>query len=236
MTRIRQADSEAADAGPPSVPWFGEWHEITDPAVRAAFARVDRARFVPPDLRDQADRDAPLPIGEGQTISQPFVIALMVQALELSPGSRVLEVGTGSGYQTAILCEMARQPQEESGESVFTVERYESLMHRAARALTEGGYHPHMRLGDGVAGWPGAAPFDGIVVSAASRFLPRPLVEQLAFGGRLVIPVGGQGDEQTLWLVIRDRSGLRGEQLGPVRFVPLISPLLDDPANRLKLP
>lgn len=222
-------------AGKPTLPWESGWAEIRDQRVRTAFAVVDRAHFVPAKLRAQADEDAPLPIGEGQTISQPFVIALMVQALALQPGDRVLEIGTGSGYQTAILCELVRQLGGEPAESVYSIERFASLAERAAADLASAGYAPRLAVGDGVAGWPDAAPFDALVVSAAAAWLPRTLVDQLADGGRLVIPVGGDPDDQNLWLIKRHGSQVEPIYLGPVRFVPLISPLLEDPANRITL-
>lgn len=217
-------------------PWAMEWPEITDPRVRAAFAHVDRRRFIPESVRELADRDAPLPIGEGQTISQPFVIAWMVQALAVKPGQRVLEVGTGSGYQTALLCELARAEGQEAGATVYSVERSPSLLAQARHDLEREGYRPHLRLGDGAEGWRECSPFDGIVVSAAAFRVPLPLWEQLAPEGRLVVPVGGAGDDQMLWLLHKRASGRKATAMGPVRFVPLISPLLDDPANWVRVP
>ncbi len=217
------------------MPWESGWPEIHDVRVRTAFAQVDRARFVPADLRAQANDDAPLPIGEGQTISQPFVIALMVQALALQAGERVLEIGTGSGYQTAILCALVRQLGGAPAQSVYSIERSATLARAAAATLAASGCTPQLAVGDGVAGWPEAAPFDAIVVSAAAAWLPRTLVDQLAIGGRLVIPVGANPDEQELWLIQRHSAQVELTDLGPVRFVPLLSPLLDDPANRIAL-
>lgn len=219
-------------------PWSQHWPEITDPRVRAAFAAVPRTAFVPPRLRKWAERDAPLPIGEGQTISQPFVVALMTQALDLHPGDRVLEIGAGSGYQTAILCELTAQPGAEPGESVFSIERYSSLARRAGAALRSLGYRPHLRIGDGAEGWPEEAPFDAILLTAAPAWLPRPLWDQLAGGGRLVAPVGPEPEDQMLWRLIKHAGAGRTEcaSLGPVRFVPLISPVLNDPAMRMELP
>jgi protein-L-isoaspartate(D-aspartate) O-methyltransferase len=219
-----------------SFPWAAEWPEITNPRVRAAFARVERRRFLPTSIRDLADRDAPLPIGEGQTISQPFVIALMIQALELEAGQRVLEVGSGSGYQTALLCELAREQGRDLGETVYSIERFPSLLLSAREALESQGYFPHLRSGDGAAGWPEAAPFHAIVVSAAAQRVPLPLWEQLAVGGRLVVPVGASGDDQMLWLLHKTTKGRVPKAMGPVRFVPLISALLDDPANGFRVP
>lgn len=224
-----------AQRGEPPFPWADEWPEIRDTRVRAAFGRVPRQAFVDASLRRWAERDAPLPIGEGQTISQPFVVALMTQALELMPGDRVLEIGTGSGFQTAILCELAAIPGRSKGETVWSVERYAALSQRAAEALQALGYAPHLRVGDGAAGWPEDAPYDAILVTAAARYLPRPLYEQLRPGGRMVIPVGGSPDNQELWLIVREEGRLLRRTLGPVRFVPLVSPILDDPAQRIEL-
>jgi protein-L-isoaspartate(D-aspartate) O-methyltransferase len=212
-----------------SFPWAEQWPEIGDPHVRAAFAAVPRHTFIETSLQRFADEDAPLPIGEGQTISQPFVVALMVQALDLHPGQRVLEIGTGSGYQTAILCELTASPGSASGSTVHSIERLPVLAKRAARTLATLGYHPHLRVGDGAVGWPEAAPFDAIIVSAAAPHLPRPLWEQLAPNGRLILPVGTQEWDQQLWLVRKLDGQLAIERLGNVRFVPMISPLFADP-------
>ena len=178
-------------------------------------------------LRKWAERDAPLPIGEGQTISQPFVVALMTQALQLEPGDTVLEIGTGSGFQTAILCELTTAGEEQAGEKVFSIERYASLGRHAAEVLEKLGYAPHLRLGDGALGWCDAAPYDAIIVTAAARCLPRPLWEQLRDGGRIVIPVGSSVGEQMLWLLIKDGETMRKQVMGPVRFVPLVSKLFE---------
>jgi protein-L-isoaspartate(D-aspartate) O-methyltransferase len=219
---------------PHAFPWAATWPEITDPRVRAAFAHVPRLAFVPEELRPWAHQDAPLPIGEGQTISQPFVVALMTQALHPVPGARILEIGTGSGYQTAILCELARTEDAPPGSTVYTIERYPSLQRNARAALARLGYYPHAAVRDGAGGWPEAAPFDGIVVTAAAAHLPRPLCDQLAEGGHLVIPLGSHVDDQQLWDIVRLGGALRRRLLGPVRFVPLVSPLLDDPRNRVE--
>jgi protein-L-isoaspartate(D-aspartate) O-methyltransferase len=192
---------------------------------------VPRAEFVDAALARYAGRDAPLPIGEGQTISQPFVVALMTQALALAPGERVLEVGTGSGYQTAILCEVTARPGLMLGENMWTVERQPTLAAGAAAVLRRLGYTPHLRVGDGAAGWPEGAPYDAIIVSAAPYAVPRPLWDQLGDGGRLVIPIGEPRGEQWLWLILREGDQRSAQSLGPVRFVPLISPLLDDVEN-----
>lgn len=216
---------------PSHFPWEHSWPEITDARVREAFARVPRAAFVDAELRPFADRDAPLPIGEGQTISQPFVVALMVQLLCLDVGDKVLEIGTGSGFQTAILCEMAAEGGEPPGATVYSIERMPKLAQRAAALLHDLGYWPHLREGDGAAGWPEAAPFAAILVSAAAEHVPLPLWEQLAEGGRLVLPIGEAYGEQDLWVVRRQQGKMMIENLGGVRFVPLLSELMDDPNN-----
>jgi protein-L-isoaspartate(D-aspartate) O-methyltransferase len=210
-------------------PWADQWPEIVDPRVRAAFAVVERRAFLDAHLARFADQDAPLPIGEGQTISQPFVVALMLQALDIQPGERVLEIGAGSGFQTALLCELAATAGDVRGETVYAVERHRALAGRAAAVLDSLGYAPQLRVGDGALGWPEAAPFAAIVVSAAAPHLPRPLWAQLAEGGRLILPVGAQADDQQLWLVRKLAGQMQIERLGGVRFVPLISPLFDDP-------
>jgi protein-L-isoaspartate(D-aspartate) O-methyltransferase len=197
--------------------WPPRWIEITDPDVLAAVERVPRHRFVPKHLQQQAYDDRPLPIGQGQTISQPFVVALMTQALALTPESSVLEIGTGSGYQTAILAELAGE--------VYTVEVRPDLQTRAKRILDALGYaNIHYRTGDGWAGWPEKAPFDAIIVTAAAPEWPRALISQLDEGGRMVIPVGEQDWNQTLWLLTKLDGNLIKDSLGPVRFVPLIKP------------
>jgi protein-L-isoaspartate(D-aspartate) O-methyltransferase len=205
------------------------WREINDPRVRAALARMPRAQFVPPELRHLADEDAPLPIGEEQTISQPFVVALMTQLLHLQPADRVLEIGTGSGFQTAILCELTAEGAALRGDRVYSIERFPALAQRAATVLNTLGYYPQLRVGDGAAGWPTAAPFDAIILTAAPASLPRPLWTQLAEGGRLVAPIGPLEEDQTLWLVEKQKGRLWAQAQGPVRFVPLLSPLLADP-------
>ncbi|MDQ3249060.1 MAG: protein-L-isoaspartate(D-aspartate) O-methyltransferase [Chloroflexota bacterium] len=216
-------------------PWAQTWPEITDERVRAAFARVPRAQFVPEPLRQWSERDAPLPIGAGQTISQPFVVALMTQALALQPGEATLEVGTGSGYQTAILCELTRTATEAPGNHIYSVERFAELSQRAAGVLNALGYHPHLAVGDGAAGWLTVAPFAAIIVTAAPAHLPRPLWTQLSEGGRMVIPVGAQSADQMLWLLSKHAGRMSARRLGTVRFVPLLSPLLDDPTQRIQI-
>jgi len=215
-------------------PWADGWPEISDNRVRAAFAAVPRRAFLDAHLAQFADQDAPLPIGEGQTISQPFVVALMVQALALRPGDKVLEIGAGSGYQTAILCELTAKVgsghgEPASGDTVYAIERHPPLAQRAVAALNALGYAPHVRVGDGAIGWPEAAPFDAIVVSAAAPHIARPLWEQLAEGGRMILPVGQHEDDQELWLVQKLLGKMTIKQLGGVRFVPMISPVFTDP-------
>lgn len=197
--------------------WPPPWTEIDDPDVLAAIARVPRHRFVSADQQDYAYEDHPLPIGFGQTISQPFIVALMTQLLELTPQAKVLEVGAGSGYQTAILAEVCRE--------VYTVELIPDLAQQAEERLRGLGYsNIQFRQGDGWEGWPEAAPFDGIIVTAAASSWPPPLVEQLAEGGRMVIPIGPAGWDQDLWQATKREGRLRKRCRGPVRFVPLVSP------------
>ncbi len=187
---------------------------IRDPRVLAAMRQVPRHRFVPSALWDQAYNDYPLPIGEDQTISQPYIVALMTEILEPKDSDRVLEVGVGSGYQAAVLAELVAQ--------VFTMDRVGPLATRAQETLKSMGYRNiKVRFGDGTLGWPEEAPFDGIMVTAAAPQVPRPLTEQLALGGRLVIPVGDRYS-QTLTLVRQTRDGLKFEYHGGCRFVPLI--------------
>jgi protein-L-isoaspartate(D-aspartate) O-methyltransferase len=226
---------DVPDDAPQEAPWLRGWPEIYDNRVRSAFGRVPRSAFVGEEMQPWATCDTALPIDEGQTISQPFVVALMTQALELQPGLRVLEIGTGSGYQTAILCELSTRLDEIPGQNVWSIERYPTLAQQAARKLHALGYRPHLYLGDGAAGWPAAAPYDAIMVTAAAPALPRPLWDQLANGGRLVIPIGPVDAGQTLWLVIKQGRRLERRSLGGVRFVPFVSEILDDPQQRIEL-
>jgi protein-L-isoaspartate(D-aspartate) O-methyltransferase len=187
---------------------------VTDSRVLAAMAKVPRHRFIPQSLWDQAYSDHPLPIGQDQTISQPYIVALMTEALELRGPEKVLELGTGSGYQAAILGELAQ--------AVYTIERLPALARSAQQVLGSLGYtNVEVRVADGTLGWPEAAPFDAILVTAGSPQVPAPLVEQLAMGGRLVIPVGDRYS-QTLTRVWRTAEGLKQEYLGGCRFVKLI--------------
>jgi protein-L-isoaspartate(D-aspartate) O-methyltransferase len=188
---------------------------VADARVLDAMNRVPRERFVPERLRAHAYDDAPLPIGDGQTISQPFIVAFMVEALRLHGGERVLEIGTGSGYAAAVLAEIAAE--------VYTIERLDTLAAAATRTLADAGYrNVHVRCGDGTLGWPEAAPFDAILVSAGGPEVPASLRAQLAPGGRLVIPVGRTRAAQTLVRVTRSADGFDTETLEHVRFVPLI--------------
>ena len=185
---------------------------IRDPRVLEAIGRVPRQRFVPLELQDQAYADTPLPIGSDQTISQPYIVAYMTEALRLPPDAVVLEIGTGSGYQAAVLAEIARE--------VYSIEIVPDLAARSAQVLADLGYdNLHLRTGDGYAGWPSAAPFDGIIVTAAPDHVPPALVEQLAVGARLVIPVGRFF--QDMRIVTRTADGSVSETTIPVRFVPM---------------
>jgi len=188
---------------------------ITDPRVLTAMGRVPRHRFVEEALAARAYGDYPLPIGEKQTISQPYMVALMTQALELVGGERVLEVGTGSGYQTAILAELATK--------VYSVERIRGLADRARAILEELGYYNVLiRVGDGTLGWREEGPFDAVLVTAAAPEVPAPLVEQLKAGGRLVIPVGGS-TAQVLKCLVKEPDGLvRESELVGCVFVKLV--------------
>ncbi|MBK8978594.1 MAG: protein-L-isoaspartate(D-aspartate) O-methyltransferase [Planctomycetes bacterium] len=185
---------------------------VRDAAVLRALRRVPRERFVPDELAELAYIDRPLPIGEGQTISQPYIVGLMTAVLELDPQDRVLEVGTGSGYQAAILAELVRD--------VYTIEIVPSLGERAAELLADLGYvNVHARIGDGYRGWPEAGPFDAIIVTAAPDHVPGPLLAQLADRGRMVVPVGDE--DQTLILLERTPAGIVRRAVLPVRFVPM---------------
>jgi protein-L-isoaspartate(D-aspartate) O-methyltransferase len=187
---------------------------IHDARVIAAMSKVPRHLFVPDDYLNQAYEDHPLPIGYGQTISQPYIVALMTEHLALQPGEKVLEIGTGSGYQAAILAELTTQ--------VYTVEIIEPLERQAATTLEALGYNVHCKIGDGYYGWPEHAPFDAIIVTCAPDHVPPPLLEQLKDGGRLVIPVGPPGFLQTLWLIEKNGDKLESTNLGGVSFVPLL--------------
>jgi protein-L-isoaspartate(D-aspartate) O-methyltransferase len=197
--------------------WYGDGdgrHEL-DPRVAEAMSRVPRERFVPADLAAKAYENRPLPIGHAQTISQPLIVAIMTQLLRLEPGSRVLEVGTGSGYQTALLAELAGE--------VVSIEVVEALATEARARLEElGNRNVELLCGDGAAGCPEKGPFDAILVTAAADALPPALIEQLRPGGRMVVPLGGHAATQELALVEKEPTGaVRERRLLPVAFVPL---------------
>ena len=188
---------------------------IDDPAVINAMKAVPRHCFVPDHLQKSAYQDRPLPIGHGQTISQPYIVAIMSQLLELKPGQRVLEIGTGSGYQAAVLAEMGIQ--------VYTIEIVEALGKQAAASLKTSGYDNIQTLiGDGYKGWPQQAPFDGIIVTCAPSRIPEPLKQQLAEMGRMVIPVGPVYGAQQLYLLRKVEGRITQEKILDVRFVPMM--------------
>lgn len=191
-----------------------ETQGITDKRVLEVMGRIPRHLFLPNALWDHAYADHPVPIDCGQTISQPYIVALMTQALQLEKTDRVLEIGTGSGYQTAILAELAGH--------VYTIERFAALSEKARKLLTDAGYNNiSFRVGDGTLGWPEEAPFPKIIVTAAAPEVPSPLVEQLAEGGRIVIPVGGR-QLQTLLALTKEHGKLQREELCACSFLPLI--------------
>lgn len=189
---------------------------IRDKAVLNAMRTVPRHLFVPEQVRDEAYDDHPLPIGLGQTISQPYIVALMTQLLEIKPGHRIFELGTGSGYQAAVASVL--------GKDVFTMEIYEGLAASAAKRLSDLGYeNVHVKGGDGYFGWEENAPFDAIIVTAAADHIPPPLIRQLRPGGRLIIPLGGPFSVQQLVTVDKDADGtLKERSILAVRFVPLL--------------
>jgi protein-L-isoaspartate(D-aspartate) O-methyltransferase len=186
---------------------------VKDPRVLATLRRVPRERFVPPGSERWAYEDSPLAIGSGQTISQPYIVAVMSEAAAIAPDDVVLEIGTGSAYQAAVLGELARE--------VYTIEVVPELAARATALLRDLGYrNVHTRLGDGYAGWPEHAPFDAIVVTAAPPVVPEALKQQLNVGGQLVVPVGTV--DQELMVIERTADGFRERRLMPVRFVPMV--------------
>ncbi len=187
---------------------------VTDPGVLDALRAVPRHLFVSEALMDQAYGDFPLPIGDKQTISQPFIVAEMTQALQLDEDDRVLEIGTGSGYQAAVLAQIAYR--------VYTIERIENLLEKARCLFAELGYaNIATRLSDGTTGWPEKSPFDAIIVTAGAPAIPRLLVAQLAVGGRMVIPVGNQYCQELI-KIHKDQGGIRQTSLGGCRFVKLV--------------
>jgi protein-L-isoaspartate(D-aspartate) O-methyltransferase len=190
-------------------------YRIADPRVLAAMNTVPRHHFVPEALRSQAYKDNALPIAGGQTISQPFIVARMTELLNLQGKERVLEIGAGSGYQSAVLASLVRK--------VYSVERIEGLAKSAQEKLRSIGINNvSMRVADGTNGWPVYAPFDAILVAAGGPEVPRPLMEQLEVGGRLVIPIGADAKTQDLVRVTRTENGFASEDCGPCAFVPLI--------------
>lgn len=187
--------------------------ELTDQRVKTVLGRIPRDQFVPEEYRRYAYENTPLPIGYGQTISQPYIVGLMTELLALKPTDRVLEIGTGSGYQTAVLAELAAY--------VYSIETVEPLAKSAQEVLTRLGYdNISFRIADGYFGWEEASPFDAILIAAAAEEVPPPLKEQLANGGRLVLPIGPPGGTQTLWRITKQNNNFVRENKGIVRFVP----------------
>jgi protein-L-isoaspartate(D-aspartate) O-methyltransferase len=189
---------------------------VRDARVLEAMRRVPRHLFMPEEVRPAAYEDHPLPIGHDQTISQPFIVAWMTEALQVTPRSRVLEIGTGSGYQAAVLSQIVAE--------VYTIEIVAPLAESARRTFEALGYtNVHAKHGDGYAGWPEHAPFDAIIVTAAPEQVPQPLIDQLRVGGRLVVPVGGRGVQQ-MTVITKGPNGVTSDERMPVRFVPLVRP------------
>lgn len=188
---------------------------ISDERVIRAMSKVPRHLFVPRRYRNRAYGDHPLPIGEGQTISQPYIVALMTEALKLKPTDRVLEIGTGSGYQAAVFAEIVKE--------VYTIEIRKTLAERARSLLKELGYNNiRVKHADGYFGWKEYAPFDAIIITAAANHVPPPLINQLKEGGRLILPLGSTLYFQTLTVITKKNGQLRAEQICPVSFVPMI--------------
>jgi protein-L-isoaspartate(D-aspartate) O-methyltransferase len=187
---------------------------INDGRVLAAMAKVPREEFIPPQSREASYEDGPLSIGYGQTISQPYIVAFMTEQLRPKPNDRVLEVGTGSGYQAAILGELVAE--------VYTIEIIEPLTRTAEATLQRLGYkNVHVKAGDGYKGWPENSPFDAIIVTCAPDHVPQPLIDQLKEGGRMIIPVGGSFGNQELYLLEKQNGQLQRRAVLPVRFVPM---------------
>lgn len=201
---------------------------VTDTSVLAVIERLPREAFVPRSFLDQAYEDMALPIGSGQTISQPLVVAMMTQALELHDRLKVLEVGTGSGYQAAVLSRLVRR--------VYTIERHRALLHEAEARFNQLGLHNiTTRAGDGTKGWPEQAPFDRILVTAAADGdIPKTLTDQLAIGGVMVVPLGNDRRDQRVYRIRRTETGLQREELWPVRFVPLLPEPVTVPVARAR--
>lgn len=205
---------DIADMARQTAPYTGR-HSF-DARVMAALGRVPRHELVPDDVRSLAYVNRALPIGHGQTISQPYIVALMTDLARIEADHRVLEIGTGSGYQAAVLGELAAE--------VYTIEIVEPLGRQAQADLERLGYeNVHVRIGDGYKGWPEQAPFDAILVTAAPQEVPQALIDQLAVGGRLVVPVGPQGVNQTLKVLVKDADGeVSSREVLPVGFVPMV--------------
>jgi protein-L-isoaspartate(D-aspartate) O-methyltransferase len=211
VERLRMVKEQLSSSG----------YGITNTRVLAAMGKVSRHEFIPPELRHRAYDDGPLPIGYGQTISQPYIVAFMTEKLELKLTDRVLEVGTGSGYQAAVLAELAKE--------VYSIEIVGELARRAAVDLKRLGYtNVCVRAGDGYQGWPEAAPFDAIIVTCAPEQVPQPLVDQLKEGGRMIIPVGPNWD-QNLVLLRKQNGRLEQHAVLPVRFVPMTGQITNAP-------
>jgi protein-L-isoaspartate(D-aspartate) O-methyltransferase len=208
----RVADEKLAAARTAMVKEQLEGRGVNDNVVLDAMRVVPRHRFVPPQFENEAYDDSPLPIGYGQTISQPYIVAVMTSALHLKPRDRVLEIGTGSGYQTAVLAEIV--------DSVYSIEILDALASRAELTLTNLGYRDvFVQVSDGYKGWSKHAPFDAIIVTAAPDHIPQTLIEQLAIGGRMIVPVGDE--DQNLILITKTQAGVEQRTLMSVRFVPM---------------
>ena len=196
---------------------------IAQPEVLDAMREVPRHRFIPPEKRSEAYEDHPVPIGWGQTISQPYIVALMTELLDLGGDEKVLEIGTGSGYHAAVLSRVAGH--------VYTIEIVEGLADRARSTLEELGYdNVTVRTGDGYKGWPDQAPFDAVILTAAPPRIPQPLIDQLAIGGRMVVPVGSF--LQDLQLIVKTDEGLEKRTVAPVRFVPMTGEVQEEGGGR----
>ena len=192
-----------------------EGRGVTNQRVLEVMRKVPRHLFVPASLQNLAYDDSPLPIGQGQTISQPYIVAYMTEAVKISPQDRILEIGTGSGYQAAVLGELAKE--------VYTIEIVKPLAESARLLLEKSGYkNIKVKWGDGYQGWKEQAPFDAIIVTAAPAEVPEELVKQLKMGGRMVVPIGGPFQE--LYLITKTKTGIKKETLLPVRFVPMVKP------------
>jgi protein-L-isoaspartate(D-aspartate) O-methyltransferase len=218
-----QSQADTPTSAPPVDPYADQrWamvehqirqRDVSDEAVLAAMLDVPRHEFVPADYLSQAYEDHPLPIGHGQTISQPYIVALMTELIDLQPGERVLEIGTGSGYQAAVLAELT--------DEVYTIEIIPALAERAQRTFDRLGYDKiTAKQADGYWGWEAHAPFDAIIVTAAPDHVPQPLVNQLADGGKMVVPIGPPGGYQSLWVLERKGDEISRYNWGGVRFVP----------------